>query len=665
MIAPPATAATDPLKVTFVARQCPEYSDIMANLARNNIQESLRDLGKDSVYTSGQPIDPAIEDPNDPNCSPLVGWRFTWGNGVNGQLDLLSLVSGPAGQVPPTKPSTAWLDDKGLPTGRSVAGAVTVTLDDTQRQLLAGNRLWVQGGYVDDPLLNGVFGKGAYGFGALRCSVDNLNGDNVEQVAFPSGRTHVFCYYYAVTPPPQAGTIVVRKEIVGGGSDEHTVGLHGNVSYNPGGGFQIDATPGDPGDITFNRAETLPGDDPWEFEEDPVPGWTLDSLTCVSADGTSTSDVTGAKASITLAAGDTVTCTYVNRRVFDTGITVYKRTLDGVGGPFPITVERPDSTVTDLGAVETAEEGVPVEAGEVTEAEAGDYVVTETLPPPTAHGYWTAVGMECVDVDARATRGRLIGRSTQPRFHVTLDARPVNCTITNRFHPEGSITIEKLTRDGYTTTEFVIRSLDPKTVIERRKLGPFQEETTTAPGSNPDSATRDHLRPGTYFVSELNTDGTSGDWELISIVCDGRSFPVAGATARIELTADSPDHTCRFTNELDGGTLMVEKLVRDPRGLRTGPVKITVRCDNGQTALLRAAHTGLVRMPEPLRLQGPTRCVVRETADGASGPIKVRTFVRVDGGERRAGRSAEVAVNAGEQVTVRLINTYVTKAKLK
>ncbi|MFC6239237.1 hypothetical protein [Longivirga aurantiaca] len=53
-------------------------------------------------------------------------------------------------------------------------------------------------------------------FGALRCAIDNLNGDNVERIGFPQGSRHVFCYYNAVTPPPDAGTIVVRKQLAAG-----------------------------------------------------------------------------------------------------------------------------------------------------------------------------------------------------------------------------------------------------------------------------------------------------------------------------------------------------------------------------------------------------------------------------------------------------------------
>lgn len=34
---PVAVAADRPLSITYVARDCPQYSDIMANKARNNI----------------------------------------------------------------------------------------------------------------------------------------------------------------------------------------------------------------------------------------------------------------------------------------------------------------------------------------------------------------------------------------------------------------------------------------------------------------------------------------------------------------------------------------------------------------------------------------------------------------------------------------------------
>jgi hypothetical protein len=50
--------ATAQTSVTIAARACPSYQAITANLARNDIQESLRDLGPDTLYRAGQPIDP-------------------------------------------------------------------------------------------------------------------------------------------------------------------------------------------------------------------------------------------------------------------------------------------------------------------------------------------------------------------------------------------------------------------------------------------------------------------------------------------------------------------------------------------------------------------------------------------------------------------------------
>jgi hypothetical protein len=84
-------------QVTVAARTCTSYSAIMANRARNNIQESLRDLGPDTLYRDGQAISPAVEDVQATTqvsgCAPLVGWKFQLGRGIAGKVDQLSTVS--------------------------------------------------------------------------------------------------------------------------------------------------------------------------------------------------------------------------------------------------------------------------------------------------------------------------------------------------------------------------------------------------------------------------------------------------------------------------------------------------------------------------------------------------------------------------------------------
>ena len=66
---------------------------------------------------------------------------------------------------------------------------MTIGLNRDQVDASAGNHLWLQGGTPTDPVL---FGDpqfaGRYGFGALRCAIDDLNGDNVETIQFPRAR---------------------------------------------------------------------------------------------------------------------------------------------------------------------------------------------------------------------------------------------------------------------------------------------------------------------------------------------------------------------------------------------------------------------------------------------------------------------------------------------
>ena len=77
-------ADVDGLLVTYVARSCDDYTDVMANKARNNIMESLRDLGQDTVYAPSDPVEATVED-NVPSqrdgCEPLADWRLTLGTG--------------------------------------------------------------------------------------------------------------------------------------------------------------------------------------------------------------------------------------------------------------------------------------------------------------------------------------------------------------------------------------------------------------------------------------------------------------------------------------------------------------------------------------------------------------------------------------------------------
>ena len=338
-----AASTTRPYEVTFVARECPTYQDISANLARNNIQESLQDLGPDTFYQPGQPISPSIETPHQPNCTPLVGWDFTFGSGINGTTPgtNLSRVSNPGAPMT-SEASVPLLDPQGDPTGDSIAGAVTVALTPAQVSAAMTRNLWVQGGTATDPLGTGSFGD-RYAFGALRCAIDNLNGDNVEWVGFPTGSTNVFCYYYAVSQTPAPGTIVIKKQQVLAADESfstNTFQFNGSVSYNPGGNFDVPVSgpSGATGSVSFTRDSGVD----WNFSELPYGGFSFTSVTCSSSSGLSTfkqgagtpaptlSSAVNDPVIVDLAPADVASCTYVDtRNVVD--LTVLKQTTGGTG----------------------------------------------------------------------------------------------------------------------------------------------------------------------------------------------------------------------------------------------------------------------------------------------------------------------------------------------
>ena len=146
--------------VTFVARSCPTYTDIFANKARNDIQESLKDLGPDSPYnTVSTLVNPVTESLAPQNvCSSLPDWRFTLGTGyqsraVTGPWGSLSKVTDPFSSSIVTQDSTPLYDQHHAPIGsQQIAGATTIELTDAERQQASSpSQLWAQGGTPDRP----------------------------------------------------------------------------------------------------------------------------------------------------------------------------------------------------------------------------------------------------------------------------------------------------------------------------------------------------------------------------------------------------------------------------------------------------------------------------------------------------------------------------------
>ncbi|WP_027005393.1 DUF11 domain-containing protein [Conexibacter woesei] len=551
----PTTAAAQERLITYVARACPSYTDVSANLARNNIQESLRDLGPNTDYVNGEPISPSKEGPGQPNCRPLVGWHFHLGDAIAGQVKgtwgALSVVADPYDTSVVTQAATPMLNDNGDETGYSLPGAVTVPLtDDEYQRSTQGAALWVQGGDVDDPVMDRPYPQ-RYGFAALRCAIDNYNGDNVESINYPQGARHVYCYAYYVEPPPTSGTIIVQKNV-----DDPSVTtaqpftFQGNISYTVDHTFTDNAASGRPGSTTFYRGATGPNDEPWTFAEQVPPGWSLTGLTCDSVTRTSTitTDLATAATSVRLGAGDTVTCIYTDRPIPPAAnLLIGKRTIDGVG-TFPFTITGPGGIARQ--SITTRSPGVVATGAQLT-GRAGTYAIAERLPATTAAGRWTRVGAAC--------GSRVFGPDTPVR--VTLAAgQGAGCVFTNTFIPSGRLTLHKAAIGNTGTANFRIGS-------QLRAGLQYNQRAKVARQGVPFPATgdaTDHLPLGTYNVTETDAaPKPGGHWNLVAAICDGRPVGASQGRIQVRLTARDPRRSCTF----------IDQFVRRPEPPNPNPPK--------------------------------------------------------------------------------------------
>jgi uncharacterized protein (DUF2141 family) len=226
---------------------------------------------------------------------------------------------------------------------------------------------------------------------------------------------------------------------------------------------------------TYSVSETLPN------------GWELGSATCDNGD---TPD------SITLAAGEAVTCTFAN--IKEDTITVVKQTTGG-DGDF-------DFTSSQLGAFTlvtsngTAQRSFP-------DLSPGTYSVAETVPDG-----WELSGATCSNGDDPAA--------------ITLAAgEAVVCTFENL--KEDTLIIEKRTIGGDGAFAFT---------SDLPNASSFSLTTTNGSASRsfPD------LSPGTYSIAET----VPGGWDLTDATCDNGDDPSAVTLAAGETV------TCSFENTL-------------------------------------------------------------------------------------------------------------------
>jgi hypothetical protein len=677
-------------KVTIVARSCNAFSDIMANRARNNIQESLQDLGIDTVYGGGQPVDPAIEDAvatQANNCHPLVGWQFKLGTGITGKTqanDYLSTVTGAYSSTIKTVAKAPLLDEYGNNTGQMIDGAFTVTLSAEQAQRAqSGSSLWLQGGLPNDPLLNGpstpLFNP-PQAFGALRCSIDNLNGDNVEWIAYPSSTNHVFCYYYTVSPPPKAATIIVKKVVTGEPDNSESFQFAGNVSYNP-------SDSGNPNDDPFNVVAGSTGTtfiraadtaDPWNFYEVPTDGFIQTGVNCVK-NLTSVVNVPGTvnkanPVTVTLVSGDVVTCTFTNQRDV-AGLGIQKITSRGIG-TFNFTASSPSGSNTVTKSVTTDTPGSPTQALDIS-AGSGDFTSREDLPAGADPSSWTLSSVSCNGSEITPTPA--IG---QDLVHSIPAGQTYTCTYVNT--PNGQIIIRKTTVGGKGRFYYVIVPLGDFS-LDGADGAAWSRAITTAPNT-PATATdidgtSTHLPYQDYAVLEVASPNSStGQWVLTAATCDASNSAQIDAPSltgvAFTLSEAKPTVTCDFTNTLyKPSTLVINKSLSGDTWARTGDVHISTMCNDALTNNL----VGPAGKPGPFvsdtliftdfLIDGvgnsTLQCRIRETSTGAPSGVTARTRWTVRENtvivQRYQGSSVLVPINYNKRYVVNVTNSYTSR----
>jgi hypothetical protein len=548
--------------VTFVARECPSYSDIYADKARNDIDESLQNLGPNTQYrNNGALVSPTYEDIGPQlNCRPLVSWAFTLGTGfqirtVTGPWGSMSRVTNPYRTAILTRRSTPLLDDKGnrLVGAAAIPGAVTLKLTGEQASQTARSRLWVQGGAPANPVLARAYGKPsapAYGFGTLRCATDDVNSDNVAYLFFPAGVNHVFCYAYYVAPPPPSGTIVIRERVEGppAGADP-AFAFTGDVSYDPN-GFTLKSGQS----IAFYRG----GGATWQVAESTVSHYELESVDCASSTGasvastdTSPSSTRDTTASVALAAGDTVNCTFVNRWVPAVGsLTIFNTTLGGVGS-FGYIVEPYNDDPTLVTAI-SSRNSVPVEARperNLALLATKPYFIEELRPADPA-GRWTLVSAECGGIP-RKVRDMPLGNVKEIALRIVFGKDTV-CHFVNRFTPAGSITLSDVTEGGAGTAAFVIQPLEATPQQFRQFATSHHEDAAAVAAPDAPTDATDHVDLGTYLITEQPPPNApaGNEWNLNAVTCNGRQMSLRRGSVTVTLKRRASHLACEFTNRL-------------------------------------------------------------------------------------------------------------------
>lgn len=254
----------------------------------------------------------------------------------------------------------------------------------------------------------------------------------------------------------------------------------------------------------FYRGQTGPGAEPWTVREEVPKGWELASLKCTHGASAVTIDRDRAEVAITLAAADTVTCTYVDRLAPTEGELLLRKVTEGGVGAFRYRVVNAAGEQVVTRRIETDEEGAPAYAKAI-KLKPGGYTVLERSPRDPK-GVWRTTEAACNGRE----RG---GRGAAARFTITVG--------------------------------FDISSAD-NPGLELRQFAVVKKEGEPVRAQGDPSR---RLPLGTYSIQEFAThEQERGSWELLGVICNGRVRPFEQGRVTVRLSRSAPRLACKFVD---------------------------------------------------------------------------------------------------------------------
>jgi hypothetical protein len=388
------------------------------------------------------------------------------------------------------------------------------------------------------------------------------------------------------------GRIVISKTAQGGdGTFSYTVASGATVMASP----SITTSSGS-GSVTLLVTPGVYA----VTEGAPPTGWDFVGVVCVDPDGGTTTS--GATANIDVDAGETVTCTYTNRK---RGRVVVQKSAVGGDGTFSYTGGLGSFPITTSGGT----------GSQVFDVVPGVYTVTEVTPPPAG---WDFVGVVCVDPDGGTT-------TSGTTANIDVDAgETVTCTYTNR--KRGRVVVQKSAVGGDGTFSYT------------GGLGPFTITTSGGTGSQ----VFDNVVPGVYAV----TEGTPpAGWDFVGVVCvdPDTETTTSGTTANIDVDAGETV-TCTYTNRKRGRVVVQKSAVGgDGTFSYTGGLgPFTITTSGGTGSQVFDVVPGVYAVTEGTPPTGWDFVGV--------------VCVDPDGGTTTSGTTANIDVDAGETVTCTYTN---------